>query len=113
MLQNNKDGKILPIMHGENFLVPINALPEGEIKSAKMYIVGHSETGHHHVLESPVEMDIIEGKHRAILVREVSTLFHKKSFDIHESVAVEPGIYQVTHKTEYDPFQKVIRAVFD
>jgi hypothetical protein len=113
-LTNRSEDKIVPIMHGENFLQPVAALPKGQTTKAKMYIAGHSETGHHHVLESKADMEILEtGSDRYVLIKEVATLFHKKSYDIHETVTIEPGVYKITHKTEYDPFAQVRRAVWD
>lgn len=113
-LSNKKGNVTVSILHGENFMRRIDALPTGKTTKAKMYIVGHSESGHNHVLTSKSEMEVLEanGK-RYILINEVAELFHKKSFDIHETIAVEPGIYEVTHKNEYDPWAKVIRAVYD
>lgn len=112
MLSNLVNGKRVPIMHGENFLVPVDSLPAGEVTKTKLYIAGHSETGHHHVLESQTDMEIVEGE-RVVLLHEVGKLFHQKTFDVHETIEVAPGAYVITHKTEYDPFQKVIRRVFD
>jgi len=110
---NIKDGKRISVMHGENCFTPIDSLPAGEIKTAKIYIAGHSETGHHHILESPVEMQIVEGATRAVLLKEVTKLFHQKTYDVHETLTLAPGAYEITHKTEYDPFSKVVRAVWD
>jgi hypothetical protein len=112
-ISNLKDGKRIPVMHGENFLVPIDTMPEGDVTRTKVYIAGHSETGHHHVLESKAEMEVVEGETRAVLLSEVGKLFHQKTFDIHETLFLAPGAYEITHKTEYDPFQQVIRAVWD
>jgi hypothetical protein len=111
-LTNIVNGKRISVMHGENFLVPIDSLPAGATSTAKLYIVGHSESGHNHVLESKANITIVDGE-RAILLKEVGQLFHQKSHDVHETVEIAPGAYQITHKTEYDPFQKVVRAVFD
>lgn len=105
-----------PIIHGENVLLPIEKMPEGKIKKRTNYIVGHSETGHHHVLEA------VKGQEFDILVQDGEIYFtnsyeakvtHKKAHDIHETVTVAPGIYKVNRKTEYDPFGKVIRQVWD
>lgn len=114
-LTNLKDNKPAPILHGENFLRPVSSLPDGKRTATKLYIVGHSETGHNHVIESKkCDMQVIEdGARRYLLVEEVSALFHQKTFDIHETVEVQPGMYEITHKTEYDPWQGVIRAVYD
>jgi hypothetical protein len=105
-----------PILHGENALVPIDKMPEGKIEKHTKYIVGHSETGHHHVLEA------VKGQEFDILVQDGEIYFtnnyeakvtHKKTHDIHETMIVAPGIYKVNRKTEYDPFSKVIRQVWD
>lgn len=41
-----------PIRHGEILLVPVAAAPRGQARDVTSCIVGHSESGHHHVLES-------------------------------------------------------------
>lgn len=113
-LSNSKSGERVSIMHGENWLQPVDSLPEGKTTKTKLYVAGHSETGHHHVLESKQDMEVLEENgERYVLINEVAQLFHKKSFDVHETVTVEPGVYRITHKNEYDPFTKVIRRVFD
>ena len=111
---NIKNGKRLPVMHGENFFIPIDKLPEGEIKEANIYIAGHSETGHHHILEATKPFKIVETEtDRAILISEVTKLFHQKTFDIHETQFLAPGAYKIVKKKEYDPFNKVIRQIWD
>jgi len=111
-----KDNIKRPILHGENAIVPIEKMPEGKTKRYTKYIVGHSETGHHHVLEA------VRGQEFDILVQDGEIYFtntfeakvtHKKLHDIHETKVVAPGIYKVSRKLEYDPFTKVRRAVFD
>jgi hypothetical protein len=102
------------VLHGENFLRKVDALPTGDTTKVNMYIVGHSETGHNHVLKSNSDIEVLEqGDKRFVLINEVAELFHQKSFDIHETIAVEPGVYEITHKTEYDPFNEIIRQVWD
>lgn len=113
-LTNNQDGKIVSVMHGENFMRLVDTLPKGVTSKSKLYIVGHSESGHNHVLQSKTDMKIVESDNkRYILVNEVAELFHQKSFDVHETVVVEPGVYEITHKVEYDPFAQVLRDVWD
>jgi len=105
-----------PIIHGENVLVPIDKMPEGKIEKHTKYIIGHSESGHHHVLEAKKteEFDIfMENGEIYISSKFESSVVHKKTHDIHETVVVQPGIYKVNRKLEYDPFTKVRRAVFD
>jgi len=103
-----------PIQHGENVLVPITALPKGKVKEFKTVIVGHSETGHHHILTSPQNMKIVEVDDRMYIeVMFDSLLTHKKSFDLHDTLTVKPGIWEVVHKNEYNPITKALARVFD
>jgi hypothetical protein len=112
----NQGDNMKPIIHGENVLLPIAKAPKGLFKKFKSYIVGHSETGHHHVLEAVKgkEFDImVDSENIYITSAFESSLVHKKTHDIHETVIVQPGIYKVNRKTEYDPFRKAIRQVWD
>lgn len=102
-------------IHGENILVPVKEIPEGKKTSHKSYVVGHSETGHHHVLESKTGFDVVETMAKEVFldVKQPSHLKHKKTFDIHETVTVEPGLYKIFHAQEYDPFEKTMRRIWD
>jgi hypothetical protein len=116
-LKNIKNGVRVPAQHGEVFLQRIDKAPEGRpTEKHKAFTVGHSETGHHHVLESATEFEVMPGdeKHDLYLrLFEPAKLVHKKTFDIHETETIVPGDYAVYQKTEYDPFRDVVRAVFD
>lgn len=99
-------------IHGENILVPISEIPNGERTQEKTYIVGHSETGHHHVLEG--EFDVIKAFDELFLeVQKPSQLTHKKSFDVHQTLTIEPGTYKVVRAVEYNPFTKALQNVWD
>lgn len=103
-----------PIQHGENVLVPIAHLPEGEAKLVKTIIAGHSETGHHHVLTSTQGMKVVEIGDRMYIENAFEALLtHKKASDKHDTLTVRPGIWEVKHKTEYNPITKVLSRVFD
>jgi len=111
MKQHNK-----PIRHGEVMLVPVDELPTTTAVNHKTYIIGHSETGHHHVLESKTGFDAFLDEATQALYLELSEpaqLVHKKQVDAHKTLVVPAGRYRVVHKTEYDPWQQVIRGVFD
>lgn len=112
-----KQIKVTPILHGENAIIPVDKMPEGLTEKHKSFIVGHSETGHHHVLEAinkTEEFDIIVKDGEIYFTNKYEAkVTHKKTHDIHETVTVSPGIYKVNRKTEYDPFQKALRAVWD
>lgn len=105
--------KIKAIRHGEVLLLPVSQIP----KSAKhftSYIVGHSETGHHHVLESKKEFEVAVDKEDLYLrLFEPAKLVHKKSVDAHKTLNIPAGTYHVIYKTEYNPFDKIIERVMD
>lgn len=110
---NIKNGKRISVMHGELWLQPIDDLPTGESTKHSMFVLAHSETGHHHVLQSDTEFTVVEGKDRSILLEEVATLFHQKTFDIHETRVIAPGAYKTYYKSEYDPYNNTIRQIWD
>lgn len=102
-----------PLRHGENLLLPVDTI-QGKAKRYKIYIVGHSETGHHHVLESKTDFDVvIKDDELYLTLFEPAKLVHKKAHDKHKTLIVAPGKYKVNRKTEYDPWQGLIREVFD
>lgn len=103
-----------PYQHGENILVPITELPKGKVREVKSIIVGHSETGHHHVLTSDQPMRVIEVDDRLYIETMFDALLtHKKAQDKHDTLTIHPGIWEVKHKTEYNPITKALSRVFD
>lgn len=103
-----------PFRQGEITLQPVKRLPRGICEKSKRYIVGHSETGHHHVLESETEFEVFTDKEDLYLrLFEPAKLNHQKTVNRHHDLVVAPGIYKVTHKTEYSPFTKAIQQVWD
>lgn len=84
------------------------------------YVIGHSETGHHHVLshtegasvavldKPPEGMRIL----RAILAEPMS-LDHLREHDTHKSIALEPGEYEFRIAREYDPYAELARQSAD
>lgn len=105
--------KLNGIRHGENLLLPVSKIT-GKTSQHKIFIVGHSESGHHHVLESKTEFDVILKDDTLFLeLFGPANLVHKKATDKHKTLIVQPGKYQVFRKSEYDPWLKVMREVFD
>lgn len=83
------------------------------------FVIGHSETGHHHViaakgaavavLDKPPEgMRIL----RAIL-QVPTSLDHLRDHDTHEGIKHEPGEYEFRIGREYDPFEEIARRQAD
>lgn len=93
-------------------LVPIKDKVEGAEYS--VFIVAHSETGHHHVLESKTKF-VVSEKDKQFLVElfEPAKLVHKKTVDKHKTLTVPAGKYKVVYKNEYNPWEQVISRVFD
>jgi hypothetical protein len=93
-----------PLRHGEILLLPVDALPYGSVESVSSCIVGHSESGHHHVLESDdVFQQIVttNGDLFVDLIRD-TPLRHHKNFQQHRALTVPAGMWKVIRKTEFD-----------
>jgi hypothetical protein len=80
------------------------------------YIVGHSESGHNHILDGDGvtvmerELDGMKILH-AILKNPVS--LKQSAGSPHKEQTVEPGEYFITNNVEYDPFLEQARRVAD
>lgn len=79
-------------------------------------IVGHSESGHNHVLERGdmiVKERVIDGmKVLHAILREPLTL-RQSAGTPHKEQIVEPGEYFITNNVEYNPFLEQARRVAD
>lgn len=85
-----------------------------------MLIIGHSETGHHHVLEhtrgatvtvlerAPEGMKILHA-----ILTEANSLVHKREHDTHETIALEPGEYEIRIAREFDHYAELARQSAD
>jgi hypothetical protein len=93
-----------PIRHGEILLIPVDALPYGSVESVSSCIVGHSESGHHHVLESDdVFQQIVTANGDLFVDLERDTrLRHHKTHQQHRELTVPAGMWKVIRKTEFD-----------
>lgn len=99
--------------HGEVLLIQVKDLPEGKKTQHKSFIVGHSETGHNHVLEGVFEVLEAEDSNLFFLLENPTSLVHKKTTDKHRTLEIKKGIYKRFHDTEYNPFTKLIESVKD
>lgn len=100
------------IRHGEMMLIPVTKQIKGD--EHKTFILAHSETGHHHVLESKTPFKVSQSdKEFLIELFEPAKLVHKKTTDKHKTLPVAPGRYKVVYKTEYNPWEQVLGRVFD
>lgn len=118
---NNKTIKQKAIRHGEILVLPIDELPSNveQVYEGNEYVVGHSETGHHHLaIGTKNALTVFKpmgGDSPDIFLRvnKTSKVEHQKSFDTHETKTLHEGLYLVRPKTEYDPWAKLIRQVQD
>ena len=107
---------------GELTIRRIDAVPAGcspmNAESGR-FIVGHSETGHHHVLaEQGVSVAVLdkppEGMRVLYAILENPTaLEHLREFDTHESIMLEPGAYEIRIAREFDHYAELARQSAD
>jgi hypothetical protein len=118
------------IRHGEAVLINIAGMPSGAIGTeSRELIVAHSETGHHHVAVGEVTsytgFDVTAIRKQLTEIcyghAEVTGLFraqnarleHRKAFDQHATVTIPDGLWVITIKQQYDPFEKLIARTRD
>ncbi len=90
--------------------VPTGVLPEG-VKDAPVevpgkVVVAHSETGHHHFLEAVpgVRHYVSSDPLIAYLsLDEASDVVHARPYDTHQTVTLDPGVWEVRRQREYVP----------
>lgn len=108
----------LIVRHGEIVIKQIDIIPKEAklIKTGKSHIVGHSETGHHHVLELNTKtLRVYKLDNELYLdVGDIGTLVHKKSgSETHTPHTITPGKFKVIVKQSFDYFQKKLTKVRD
>lgn len=93
-----------PVRHGEVLLLPVTEAPEGHREAVSECIVGHSESGHHHVLESDrVFAQIVAANGDLYVDLDAPTpLRHRKTHDQHRELQIPAGVWRVIKKTEFD-----------
>lgn len=82
------------------------------------YIVGHSETGHHHVIEREGATITHGDRAKGILLANIKavdgvTVDHLRTADTHKALHLPPGNYSITPAREYDPWSGIERRVAD
>ena len=99
---------------GDLFIRRVNAIPTG-LKplaiEAGNYIVAHSETGHHHVIEARPNVVVFATDDPLVSYLQIveatdameTVIEHLRNFDTHESIKVGPGNYEIRRQREYTP----------
>jgi len=83
------------------------------------FVIGHSETGHHHVMtldrkqvfvdpNPPVGMRVLYA-----VLESAGQLVHQRGHDTHETIQIEPGVYEFRLGREFDPYAELARQVAD
>ena len=93
---------------GDVYIKRIDKLPRGaapvEQEKDGRYVLAHSETGHHHVMEAEHVtvhrlpdsiMDLF------VTVKRPTTLTHLRPHDTHEPILFDKGVYHVRRQREY------------
>lgn len=77
-------------------------------------IIGHSETGHHHVVDADCATLTRVDPFTAFLnVRKATRLVHQREYDAHPPIELQPGMYEFRTGREFDPFEEAIRISAD
>jgi hypothetical protein len=83
------------------------------------YVIGHSETGHHHVLDRAdgVTVSVVDTSEGMRILRAIlenpTVLEHQRPYDTHEPLLLAPGEYEFRIGREYDPFEEIMRTQAD
>ncbi len=99
---------------GDLMLRRIDVMPDNVVPVAEengMYVVAHSETGHNHVIDAHPTIQLYTTGDAMISYLKVveatdeveCLLRHLRSFDTHETIKINPGIYEVRRQREYMP----------
>lgn len=98
-----------PSFQGDLMVRRVKKLPTG-LANAKttdgVHIVAHSETGHHHVIDSRAAQLLIDSTNEFLAyldVKEETEIRHLREFDTHEPLTLPPGLYEVRREREFGP----------
>lgn len=99
---------------GDLFIRRVDKIPEGLKPMATengKYIVAHSETGHHHVIEARPNVIVFDTEDPLVSYLQVieatdameAVVEHLRSFDTHEALSASPGNYEIRRQRENAP----------
>jgi hypothetical protein len=83
------------------------------------FIVGHSETGHHHVIDvRGVSVSVLDRPPEGMrvlyaILEKPTSLDHLRDHDTHESIMLEPGSYEIRIAREFDHYAELARQSSD
>jgi len=97
---------------GDLYLQRVDAVPEGFVATKPVenrYVVAHSETGHHHVVEAEPEVNYYTDPGEPMVayleVKKIvgAALEHCRGFDTHKTLRIPQGIFKLSRQREYTP----------
>ncbi len=99
---------------GDLLIRRIASLPDAAValQSDKgLYIVAHSETGHHHAIAERPNVKLYTTGDPMVSYLEVieatdaaeCLLEHFRQHDTHETIAIPPGVFEIRRQREYVP----------
>lgn len=116
-MKNNKEPQI--VRHGEVILKPVSSVPVGArlIEETPKRVVAFSETHHHHILSTLDMSKIKVYAHNGdtyVEVPAIAELWHQKTGkDTHKTHVIQPSVYKIVLKKEFDYFAGALRTVRD
>ncbi len=97
------------IIQGDIAITRITALPQQaipEISTNHEYIVAHSETGHHHVVDSNGSVMYNDSDNTLVsylVVEDTAQIIHNRAYNTHETIECDAGVYRINRQREYTP----------
>lgn len=94
---------------GDLIIRRIHSIPSGlsdAIPEQGNHILAHSETGHHHVIDSKAARMFIDEANAFIAYLNVATeaeIVHLRGFDTHAPLTLPPGKYEIRRQRENSP----------
>ncbi len=83
-------------------------------------VIGHSETGHHHVLEHSrgAVVTVLDGAPEGMkilhaILAEPNKLIHQRGHDTHETIDLPAGEYEFRIAREFDHYAELARQSAD
>ena len=91
---------------GDVLLTPRDKLPDGAKRIPGRTVAEGEATGHHHTFTKEAEVYVLDDVMWVVAEEPGAELHHQE----HDTIWVEPGIYEVTKQVEPDPFLGVRRV---
>jgi hypothetical protein len=113
---------------GEITIIRVGDVPKKAVKldgkplvlEAGKLIIGHSETGHHHVLERPrgATVTVLDKAPEGMrilhaILEEPNKLIHERGHDTHETIDLAAGEYHFRIAREFDHYAELARQSAD